>query len=147
MNLNQVTLVGRLGQDPDMRYTAGGTAVANFSVATSYFVKKQEGGYDEKTIWVDVTAWGKVAERVVEYAQKGAEVLVEGRLDNRSWDDKDGKKQFRTFVTANGVQIGSGRKTTGEGSQEAPPKTESQESTTTPPPPPPPEDDSDDLPF
>jgi single-strand DNA-binding protein len=112
MNLNQVTLCGRLGRDPEMRYTAGGAAVCNFSMAISSWIKKKdEEGYDENVVWIDVTCWGKIAERAAAQAKKGTEVLVVGRLDTRSWEDKDdpSKKHFRTFVTALNVQFGHGR--------------------------------------
>jgi len=125
MNLNQVILCGRLGKDPEMRYTPNGAAVSNFSIAVTSYIKKKEGeGYDDQTTWIDITSWGKTAERVAEYAKAGTEVIISGRIDTRSWDDKEtGAKQYRTFVTAMNVQIGQGRKAAdGEGSQEAPPE-------------------------
>ena len=115
MNLNQVILCGRLGKDPEMRYTPNGAAVSNFSIAVTSYIKKKEGeGYDDQTTWIDITSWGKA----------GTVVIIWGRIDTRSWDDKEtGAKQYRTFVTAMNVQIGQGRKAAdGEGSQEAPPE-------------------------
>lgn len=114
MNLNQVVICGRLGKAPEMRYTSGGTAVSNFSIAISSWIKKKEGegeGYNEQVVWIDVTAWGKSAERVAAQATIGTEVLIVGRLDTRSWEDKNDAsiKHFRTFVTALNVQFGHGR--------------------------------------
>ncbi len=109
MNLNQVILCGRLGKDPEMRYTPGGAAVTNFSIAvSSYAKKKDDDGFDEQTVWIDVTCWTKVAERVAQYAKAGTEVIVSGRIDTKSWE-KDGQKHYRTFVTAMNVQMGQGR--------------------------------------
>ena len=128
MNQNQVNLCGRLGKEPEMRYTSAGNAVANFSIAISSWIKKKEGegeGYNEQVVWIDITAWGKNAERVAAQATVGTEVLIAGRLDTRSWEDKVDatKKHFRTFVTALNVQFGHGRVAAdaqGEGTQEAP---------------------------
>lgn len=113
MNFNKAIVCGRLGQDPEMRYTPGGTAVVNFSIAVTRYVKKKDGdGFDQFTTWIDITAWGTVAEKVAEVAKQGTEVIVEGALETRSWDDKNHPeiKHYRTFINASGVQIGQGRK-------------------------------------
>ncbi len=128
MNQNQVNLCGRLGKEPEMRYTSGGIAVSNFSIAiSSWTKKKEEEGWDEQVVWIDITAWGKNAEKVAAQAKTGTEVLIVGRLDTRSWEDaKDATiKHFRTFVTALNVQFGHGRVSADQ--QEAPPETPAQE--------------------
>jgi single-strand DNA-binding protein len=123
MNLNKAIICGRLGKDPEMRYTPSGTAVANFSVAvTKYVRKKDEEGYDPYTNWIDVTAWGNTAERVAEYAKSGTEVIVEGSLDTRSWEDKNHPdvKHYRMFINAVNVQMGQGRRASDSAAPSAP---------------------------
>ena len=122
MNENMVIICGRLGKDPELRWLPAGSAVCNFSVAISNFVKKDDGGFDEHTVWVDVTCWGKTAERIAEFGKPGTEVLVNGRIDTRSWEDKEDstKKHYRTFVNASKVQAGQNRKTDGTKQQEKP---------------------------
>ncbi len=149
MNANQVVLCGRLGKAPEMRYTTGGNAVANFSLAVSSWTKKKEEegeGFNEQVVWIDVTAWGKNAEKVAAQAKTGTEVLVVGRLDTRSWEDKNDatKKHYRTFVTALNVQFGHGR-VAAEDQAETPPAPPAVDA----PPPAPPEtaEEEDDLPF
>lgn len=95
---NHVVLIGRLGRDPEVRYTQSGKAVANFSMATS-------DGFGEKktTNWHNIVAWGKTAELCKEYLHKGSLVCVDGRLQNRSWEDKDGNKRSTVEVVANSV--------------------------------------------
>lgn len=160
MNLNQVVICGRLGKEPEMRYTSGGTAVSNFSIAISSWIKKKDesGGYDEQVVWIDITAWGKNAERTAAQATTGTEVLIVGRLDTRSWEDKNDAtiKHFRTFVTALNIQFGHGRVAADQ--QETPPETPSDKASDTLSQAPSDnttaksqaasaEDDSDDLPF
>jgi single-strand DNA-binding protein len=154
MNLNQVVICGRLGKVPEMRYTSNGNAVANFSLAISSWVKKKEGegeGFNEQVVWIDVTAWGKNAERTAAQATVGTEVLIVGRLDTRSWEDKNDptKKHYRTFVTALNIQFGHGRVAAdaqAEGGQEAP-AAPAGTTAATPPPAPPTQEEEDDLPF
>ena len=103
--INKVTLVGNLGQDPDTRYIADGTAVCNFTIAASDSYKdKNTGERKEVTEWVTVEVWGRLAEVCSEYLSKGKQVYVEGQLKTDSWDDKDtGQKRYRTKVRANDV--------------------------------------------
>ncbi len=96
--VNKVILVGRLGADPEVRYTSGGTAVAKFNLATSETYKDKEGGKQEKTEWHRVVAFGKLGEICGEYLSKGKQVYVEGKLQTRSWDDKEGNKKYTTEV-------------------------------------------------
>lgn len=105
-SLNKVILIGNLGQDPDVRYTPSGAAVANFSIATTERWKdKQSGNLEEKTEWHRIVVWGKLAELCKEYLAKGRAVYVEGRLQTRAWDDKDGNKRYTTEVVAQTVQF------------------------------------------
>jgi single-strand DNA-binding protein len=100
--LNKVFLIGRLGENPTIRYTAGGTAVANMSVATNYSVKQNEE-WIEKVEWNRCQIWGKTAEACGEYLSKGSQVYIEGRLSTRSWDDKEGVKRWATEIVAQDV--------------------------------------------
>lgn len=99
--LNKVMLIGNAGQDPEMKYTPSGVAVATFSMATSESWKDGDGQQQERTEWHSIVAWRKLAEIVGEYVQKGDKVYIEGKLQTRSWDDKnDGKKRYKTEIVA-----------------------------------------------
>ncbi len=111
--VNKVILLGRLGADPEVRYTAGGTAVAKFNLATSETWKDKDGSKQEKTEWHRVVAFGKLGETCGEYLSKGKQVYVEGKLQTRSWEDKEGNKKYTTEINVNNmVMLGSG---SGEG--------------------------------
>jgi len=101
MSVNKVILVGRLGRDPEIRYTPGGTAVTNLSVATSF--KPKEG--EEKTEWHRCVAFGRTAEVCGEYLHKGTQVYIEGRLQTRDWEDKEGTKRYTTEVIVERMQM------------------------------------------
>lgn len=103
--VNKVILVGRLGSDPEVRYTQQGSAVANFNIATSENWTDKNGEKQEKTEWHKIVVWGKVAELCSQYLSKGRQVFVEGRLQTRQWEDKDGGKRYTTEVVANTVQF------------------------------------------
>jgi single-strand DNA-binding protein len=106
MSVNKVILVGRLGQNPEVRYTPSGAAVANFSVATNEnWVDKASGQKQEKTEWHKVVVWGKTAENCNQYLSKGRQVYIEGRLQTRQWQDKDGQTKYTTEVQAQTVQF------------------------------------------
>lgn len=97
---------GHLGQDPVVKYTTGGTAVANFSVAIDETYKDKSGETQKKTEWVNVVAWDKQAELAGQYLHKGSTVLIEGKLQTRSWDDKTtGEKKYRTEVVASTIKF------------------------------------------
>jgi single-strand DNA-binding protein len=100
--LNKVMLIGNLGADPEMRYTANGKAVTNFRIAVSRSVLS-DGERREETEWVTIVTWERLAELVGQHLQKGRKVYVEGRLATRSWDGPDGQKRYRTEVVANQV--------------------------------------------
>lgn len=109
MSYNKCLLLGRLGKDPELKYTASGTATCKFSLATSEKYKdKTSGELVEKTQWHNVVVWGKAAELSNQYLAKGRQAFVEGKIENRSWDDKDGNKKYITEIIASTVQfIGS----------------------------------------
>ena len=98
-SVNKVILVGRLGKDPEVRYTQGGKAVANFSLATDESYKDNQGEKQKKTEWHNIVVWGNSVEAFVQkYLHKGDMVYVEGKLQTRSWDDKDGNKKYTTEI-------------------------------------------------
>ena len=102
-DLNKVMIIGRLGTDPEMRYTANGNAVTSFRVATNFVSTTPDGERREETEWFPVVAWRNLAEQCSQYLQKGRRVYVEGRLRTRSWETPDGQRRFRTEVIANRV--------------------------------------------
>jgi len=100
-SVNLVVLIGNLGKDPEVKYTAGGQAVATFSIACNEsWTDKDSGQKKERTEWVNIVVWGKLAEICGEYLKKGKQVYISGRLQTRSWDDKDGNKRYMTEVVA-----------------------------------------------
>jgi single-strand DNA-binding protein len=101
--LNKVMLIGNLGKDPEMRYTANGTAMSTFTLAVNRTFGGGETERREETEWFNVVAWNKLAELLGQHLQKGRRVYVEGRLATRSWDGPDGQKRYRTEVIANQV--------------------------------------------
>jgi single-strand DNA-binding protein len=107
--VNKAILVGRLGKDPETRYTSGGQAVSNFSMATDESYKDRNGEKHEKTEWHKIVVWGKLAEIVQQYAKKGQLVYVEGKLSTREWE-KDGVKRYSTEITANVFRMLGGKR-------------------------------------
>src|SRR3954471_18622824 len=105
MSVNKVILVGRLGQNPEVRYTPSGAAVANFSVATNESWTDKSGQKQERTEWHKVVVWGKLAELCGQYLTKGRQCYLEGRLQTRQWQDKDGQTKYTTEVQAQTVQF------------------------------------------
>jgi len=99
-SVNKVILVGNLGRDPEVKYTQNGTAVANLSVATNEVWTDKAGQKQERTEWHRVVVWGKQAQVLGEHLSKGKQVYVEGSLQTRSWDDRDGNKRYTTEVRA-----------------------------------------------
>jgi single-strand DNA-binding protein len=100
--VNKAIIVGNLGKDPEVRFTPGGRAVAKFSVATTERWTDQQGQRQEKTEWHNIVVWGKQAEICGQYLSKGRQVYVEGRITNRSYDDKDGNKRYITEIVVSG---------------------------------------------
>jgi len=107
--VNKVILVGNLGQDPELRYTGGGTAVCNMRLATNESYKDSDGQMVEKTEWHSVVAWARLAEICGEYLKKGSQVYFEGSLQTREWEDKEGQKRYTTEVKAREMMMLSGR--------------------------------------
>ena len=99
-SLNKAMLIGRLGADPEVRYTQSNTAVATLSIATSERFKDSNGEYQERTEWHRVVAWSRLAEICQQYLKKGSLVYIEGPIQTRSWEDKDGQKKYMTEIKA-----------------------------------------------
>lgn len=141
-SVNKVILIGNLGSDPELKYTPSGAAVTNFNVATNEVWNDKDGNKQERTEWHRVVLWRKLAEIAGEYLKKGSKIYLEGRLQTRSWEDKDGVKRYTTEVVADNMTMldakGEGG-SSGSDVSSAPPATEA-----------PPAADSgaeDDLPF
>ncbi|HUV31124.1 MAG TPA: single-stranded DNA-binding protein [Acidobacteriota bacterium] len=139
MSVNKAILIGRLGRDPDLRYTPGGRAVCSFSLATSEAWKGQDGQRNESTTWHNIVAWGKQAEVIKEYLRKGREVYIEGRIDNRSYDDKEGNKKYVSEVVVQQFRFIGSRADAEVPASEPPPADEVAQ--------PPDSGNDDDLPF
>ena len=111
-SVNKVILVGNLGRDAELRYTAGGAAVSTLNLATTEVWNDKQGQKQEKTEWHRIVLWGKQAESLQEYLVKGKQIYVEGRLQTRQWDDKDGNKRYTTEIKADRITLlggGGGR--------------------------------------
>ena len=118
-SINKVILIGNLGRDPEVRYTPGGSAVCNVSIATSRNWKdKTSGERVEETEWHRVVFYDRMAEVVGEYLKKGRPIYVEGRLKTRKWQDKEGKEQYTTEVVATEMQMLGGRDGAGSGADD-----------------------------
>jgi len=138
--LNKAILIGNLGRDPEVRYTPSGVAVANFTIATSENWTSKEGQKETRTEWHRIVAFGKLAEICGEYLSKGRQVYIEGRIQTREWEDKEGIKRYTTEIVANQMLMLGGRDTAESGRSQGPPTSEFPGS-----PGPGPEDD--DIPF
>lgn len=109
-SVNKVILLGNLGKDPELKYTPSGQAVAKFSLATSDRWKdKASGEPQERTEWHNIVCWAKLAETASQYLTKGSSVYLEGRIQTRSWDDKEGKRHYMTEVIVNEMVMLGGR--------------------------------------
>ena len=109
MSVNKVILVGRLGRDPETRYTGGGQAVANFSLATDESYRDKNGERQKRTEWHKIVVWGKQAEIAQQYLKKGSLVFIEGRIQSREWQDKEGQKRTSFEIVANNFRMLGGR--------------------------------------
>jgi single-strand DNA-binding protein len=145
-SVNKVILVGNLGRDPELRYTQSGQAVVNFTLATNENYTKKSGEREERTEWHRVIAWARTAELCAEYLAKGRTVYVEGRLQTREWEDREGQKRRTTEIVAQTVQFlggrGGGGGGSGSGSGGQPSSSGEAEAGSSVPPPP-----DDDIPF
>jgi len=106
MNLNKVYIIGRLTADPELRTTASGENVVSFSVATNRFWKSKEGDKKESTEFHNIVAWGRQAEIIHQFSKKGSIIMIEGRLQTRAWEGKDGQTRRTTEVVAENIQLG-----------------------------------------
>ena len=118
-SVNKVILIGNLGRDPETRYMPEGGAITNISIATTDKWKDKNGEMQEKTEWHRVAFFGKLAEIAGEYLKKGSQVYVEGRLQTRKWQDKDGQDKYTTEVVANVMQMLGSRQGMGGGGRDA----------------------------
>ena len=118
-SVNKVILIGNLGRDPETRYMPDGAAITNISVATTDTWKDKQGEKQEKTEWHRVAFFGKLAEIAGEYLKKGSQVYVEGRLQTRKWQDKDGNDKYTTEIVADRMQMLGSRQGAGERSAPA----------------------------
>jgi len=151
-SMNKVLLLGNLGRDPEVRYTASGRAVATFTLATSLTWKDKDGNDQEKTEWHRVVAWGRLGEICGQYLSKGKQVFVEGRIQTREWEDQDGNRRTTMEIIANemimlggGASQGSARdddrgRSSGRPSGSAEPRGRGEDRYSPPPP-------EDDIPF
>lgn len=108
--VNRVTLIGRLGADPELRTFDNGSSLITFRVATNESYKDKEGNWQDKTEWHSIVAWRALAERLDRQLQKGSQVYIEGKLTHRDYEDRDGNKRYVTEVVAGMVRVLSGRK-------------------------------------
>ena len=125
--VNRVIVIGRLGRDPEVRYTTNGAAVANFPVATSDEWKDKETGEKrERTEWHRIVAWRRLGEICGEYLRKGSQVFIEGKVQTRAWEDKDGNKRYTTEIIAQNMQMldSAGRQAQGESADDRFPEDE-----------------------
>ena len=104
-SVNKAILLGNLGADPEIRYTPSGTAVANFNLATHEQWTNKDGEKEEKTEWHRIVAWARLGEICGEYLHKGSQVYIEGRLQTRSWEDREGNKRYTTEIIAQTMQM------------------------------------------
>jgi len=139
-SVNKAILIGNLGADPELRYTASGTAVAGFNIATTERYKDKNGELQERTEWHSIVCWGRLGELANEYLKKGRSVYIEGRIQTRNYEDKDGIKRYKTEIVAQQMQFLGGR---GQGDQQS---ISSETASSAPSEPESPADD-DDLPF
>ncbi len=105
MSVNKVILVGNLGKDPELRYTPSGTAVATFSLATTERYKDRDGNRQDKTEWHNIVAWRQLAEICGKYLHKGKQIYIEGKIQTRSYDDRDGNKRYITEIVVDQMQM------------------------------------------
>lgn len=105
MSVNKAILVGNLGKDPELRYTPSGTAVCTFSLATSERFKNKQGEQQDRTEWHNIVVWAGLAEICGKYLTKGKQVYIEGRIQNRSYDDRDGNKRYISEIVASEMQM------------------------------------------
>lgn len=115
-SVNKVILVGNVGKEPEVKFAPSGTAIANFSIATTERFKDKGGEWQDRTEWHNLVAYQRTAEIIRDYVKKGSKIYVEGRIQTRSWDDQaSGQKRYRTEIIVNDLVLLSGRDTEGSG--------------------------------
>lgn len=119
MSVNKVILVGRLGRDPETRYTGSGQQVCNFSMATDETYKDRAGERQKRTEWHKIVMWGRLAEIAQQYLKRGSLIYIEGRLQTRQWDDQTGNKRYTTEIVANVMKMLGSRGEGGPGGGES----------------------------
>src|ERR1035441_3933890 len=102
-SVNKVILLGNVGKDPEIRSTPGGTMVANFTLATSDRFQDQQGNWQDRTEWHNLVAFKRTAEIVRDYVKKGSKLYIEGKIQTRTWDDKEGVKHYKTEILVNDI--------------------------------------------
>ena len=122
-SLNKVLLIGNLGKDPELRYTPDGLAILRFSIATTEYFNDKSGSKNERTTWHNIVVFGKMGQSIANYLNKGKQVFIEGKINNRSYDDKEGNKKYITEIVATNIVLlgakgggGSGAEAAEEGS-------------------------------
>ncbi len=113
--VNKVILIGNLGADPELKYTASGTPVCTFRLATSETFKDREGNQQERTEWHRIVAWAKLGEIAAQYLSKGRQVYIEGSIRTRSWEDQSGERKYMTEIVARDIQFLGGPSQGGQG--------------------------------
>ena len=126
MSVNKVILVGRLGRDPESRFTASGQAVCNFSLATDRSYKDRNGQTQKQTEWHKIVVWGKLAEICQKFLKKGSQIFVEGRIQSRQWEDQQGQKRTAFEIVANEMRMLGSRGEAGAAPTHAPEEAEAQ---------------------
>ena len=144
-SINKVILIGRLGKDPEVKYTTNGAPVAKFSIATDEVFKDRSGEQQRRTEWHNIVAWNKLAEICGEYLTKGKQVYIEGSIRSRQWEDQSGNKRTSYEIVARDMKM-LGSKLEGERATQ-PPDRPPMDQDTSATPPPPPEMTDDDIPF
>ena len=122
MSVNKAIIIGNLGRDPEIKFTQNGQAVCNFSVATTEKWRDKSGSDQEQTEWHRIVTWGKLAEICGEHLSKGRQVYVEGRIQTREWNDKQGEKRYTTEINAREVKFLGGRDGASRGASSNPPQ-------------------------
>ncbi|MFH2007515.1 MAG: single-stranded DNA-binding protein [bacterium] len=137
--INKAILVGNLGGDPELRYTSGGQAVCDMRIATSEKWTGKDGQLQERTEWHRIVVWGRTAETCNEYLKKGSQIYLEGRIQTRKWEDRDGNQRYTTEIVANKVLFLSGGGRRDDRTFDGPPPPSDQDA--------PPEPGDDEIPF
>lgn len=141
--VNKAILIGNLGNDPELKYTPNGIAVASFSLATNERRQDKDGNYKDYTEWHRIVAWRKLAETVGEYLKKGSQVYIEGKIQTRQWEDQNGVKRYQTEIVAQNLQM-LGRRPSDASAGDSVPESVNQESSSVRDKD---DDEEDDLPF